>query len=279
MLHYIVSLALLAYAAMGNMNNVTSKYIIYQFGVLPSITYFPYAIISDYCQAGSIGSISYKFACSTDGDAVTVNKYTTTDCSGTAITSVIYKNATTSASVPNAFSCTGNDEYAQISFGVGSGTCQDGGTNSEIRVALNRCARVPINATAVRYLSVYCGYEYAELQYYASSDSSCTGSVASYYATNDTCGYMFPFGTFEIYGNIEECTEGSAPTSPAMMINGIIALIIALIRRAGDRALQLLLFNEESLVSASHQLALITSLPFSEKLEGRSAERFLENSN
>ncbi|KAF3763138.1 hypothetical protein M406DRAFT_262903 [Cryphonectria parasitica EP155] len=27
-------------------------------------------------------------------------------------------------------------------------------------------------------------------------------------------------------------------------------------------ALQLLLFNEESLVSASHQLALITSLPF-----------------
>lgn len=33
-------------------------------------------------------------------------------------------------------------------------------------------------------------------------------------------------------------------------------------RRAGDRALQLLLFNEESLVSASHQLALITSLPF-----------------
>jgi hypothetical protein len=36
--------------------------------------------------------------------------------------------------------------------------------------------------------------------------------------------------------------------------------------RAGDRALQLLLFNEECLVSASHQLALITSLPF--KYEG-----------
>ncbi len=32
--------------------------------------------------------------------------------------------------------------------------------------------------------------------------------------------------------------------------------------RAGDRALQLLIFNEEFLVSASHQLALITSLPF-----------------
>jgi hypothetical protein len=34
--------------------------------------------------------------------------------------------------------------------------------------------------------------------------------------------------------------------------------------RAGDRALQLLLFNEEFLVDASHQLASITSLPFLE---------------
>ena len=32
--------------------------------------------------------------------------------------------------------------------------------------------------------------------------------------------------------------------------------------RAGDSPLQLLDFNEEFLVSASHQLALITSLPF-----------------
>jgi hypothetical protein len=34
------------------------------------------------------------------------------------------------------------------------------------------------------------------------------------------------------------------------------------LRRDGDRLLQLLVFNEECLVSASHQLALITSLPF-----------------
>ncbi|KAJ1604609.1 hypothetical protein OJ253_3576 [Cryptosporidium canis] len=32
--------------------------------------------------------------------------------------------------------------------------------------------------------------------------------------------------------------------------------------RDGDRSLQLLILNEEFLVSASHQLALITSLPF-----------------
>ncbi len=34
------------------------------------------------------------------------------------------------------------------------------------------------------------------------------------------------------------------------------------INRAGDRSLQLLIFNEEFLVGASHQLAPITSLPF-----------------
>ena len=38
--------------------------------------------------------------------------------------------------------------------------------------------------------------------------------------------------------------------------------VIFEIYRAGDRSLQLLVFNEEFLVSVSHQLALITSLPF-----------------
>ena len=33
-------------------------------------------------------------------------------------------------------------------------------------------------------------------------------------------------------------------------------------RRAGDRCLQLFILNEEFLVSAIHQIALITSLPF-----------------
>jgi hypothetical protein len=37
---------------------------------------------------------------------------------------------------------------------------------------------------------------------------------------------------------------------------------LANMRRDGDRLLQLLIFNEEFLVSASHQLVLITSLPF-----------------
>src|SRR3954462_14799852 len=50
------------------------------------------------------------------------------------------------------------------------------------------------------------------------------------------------------------------PTSSSPWPEGLGNLVK--LRRAGDRALQLLLFNEECLVSARHQRALITSLPF-----------------
>ena len=39
-------------------------------------------------------------------------------------------------------------------------------------------------------------------------------------------------------------------------------LVISNICRDGDRSLEFLILNEECLVSASHQLALIKSLPF-----------------
>ena len=63
--------------------------------------------------------------------------------------------------------------------------------------------------------------------------------------------------------------------------------VISKIRRDGDRLLQLLIFNEECLVSASHQLALITSLPFvhtarrSYRLNGpvKRSDRFLWTGN
>jgi hypothetical protein len=42
--------------------------------------------------------------------------------------------------------------------------------------------------------------------------------------------------------------------------------------RAGDRALQLLLFNEEFLVGASHQLVPTTSLPFNDLYKGYKEE-------
>ena len=50
------------------------------------------------------------------------------------------------------------------------------------------------------------------------------------------------------------------PTSVAPWPEGLGNLVK--LRRAGDRALQLLPVNEEFLVSARHQRALITSLPF-----------------
>jgi len=47
------------------------------------------------------------------------------------------------------------------------------------------------------------------------------------------------------------------------LVGGVICLgNLVKLHRAGDSPLQLLDLNEEFLVSVSHQLALITSLPF-----------------
>ena len=62
----------------------------------------------------------------------------------------------------------------------------------------------------------------------------------------------------DVLGRTRATLTGPASTSPWPRGPGNLVKPC----RAGDRALQLLLFNEECLVSASHQLALITSLPF-----------------
>ena len=57
------------------------------------------------------------------------------------------------------------------------------------------------------------------------------------------------------------CTRATLMRSTSMpWPRGLGNLVKA--HRDGDRLLQLLVFNEEFLVSASHQLVLITSLPF-----------------
>ena len=50
------------------------------------------------------------------------------------------------------------------------------------------------------------------------------------------------------------------PTASTSQLRKV--LVISNRRRDGDRSLELLILNEECLVSASHQLALIKSLPF-----------------
>ncbi len=62
----------------------------------------------------------------------------------------------------------------------------------------------------------------------------------------------------DVLGRTRATLTGPASTSP--WPRGLGNLVKPC--RAGDRALQLLLFNEECLVSTSHQLVLITSLPF-----------------
>ncbi|EOA84417.1 hypothetical protein SETTUDRAFT_112692, partial [Exserohilum turcica Et28A] len=66
----------------------------------------------------------------------------------------------------------------------------------------------------------------------------------------------------QVDGNVLGRTRATLtePTSSSPWPKGLGNLVK--LCRAGDRALQLLLFNEECLVSACHQHALITSLTF-----------------
>ena len=51
-------------------------------------------------------------------------------------------------------------------------------------------------------------------------------------------------------------------THTASITSSVRLLVISNMRRAGDRSLEFLILNEECLVSAGHQPALIKSLPF-----------------
>jgi hypothetical protein len=51
-------------------------------------------------------------------------------------------------------------------------------------------------------------------------------------------------------------------THTASITSSVRLLVISNMRRAGDRSLEFLILNEECLVSARHQRALIKSLPF-----------------
>ena len=76
-------------------------------------------------------------------------------------------------------------------------------------------------------------------------------------------------------------------THTASISSSVRQLVISNMRRDGDRSLEFLILNEECLVSASHQLALITSLPFvhtarrSYRLNGpvKRSDRFLWTGN
>ena len=58
------------------------------------------------------------------------------------------------------------------------------------------------------------------------------------------------------------CTRATLMKSTSFFLRSEGVGNLLKLHRAGDRSLQLLILNEEFLVSVSHQLALITSLPF-----------------
>ncbi len=107
-------------------------------------------------------------------------------------------------------------------------------------------------------------YRNIYIQYYiympSTSYSEATASRASFHLLQ-TCipsldrNAVMPL---DVLGRTRATLTGPASTSP--WPRGLGNLVKPC--RAGDRALQLLLFNEECLVGTSHQLVPITSLPF-----------------
>ncbi|EER00629.1 conserved hypothetical protein, partial [Perkinsus marinus ATCC 50983] len=65
-----------------------------------------------------------------------------------------------------------------------------------------------------------------------------------------------------LLNNVLGCTRATLTRSTSISLPGRVSGNLLKSCRARDRRLQLFVFNEEFLVNASHQLALITSLPF-----------------
>ena len=91
------------------------------------------------------------------------------------------------------------------------------------------------------------------------NNQSRSDFVIIYVVFNRSIGYeIYAVMPLDVLGRTRATLTEPASTSPWPKGLGNLVKLC----RAGDRALQLLLFNEECLVSASHQLALTTSLPF-----------------
>jgi len=226
---------------------INSKYIIYAFGAgsVGTTTYFPYAIEgSSVCQPAFFSTSAYTFTCAADGSYVTVNLYGNQKCTGTAesttrinSTSMGY-DTTVNKTLPGAFNCTGTNDYAVINFAASNAVCT-ASTYITIYAAINRCIRVPniVSGVVSSYsnLNIYCNNTDAQLQYFDLNDTSCVNTIEKYFTANKTCGYMFSFaGTTEIYGYVENCTQGTQSTSSdaniigyglGLMISAIVAIL------------------------------------------------------
>jgi len=249
MLNYIAVFSFFAVAAFSvNTNSgVNSKYLLYPFtaSTAGTTTYFPFAIKgSNVCQPGFFENLGYSFACSADGNYVTIKTYGSTTCTGSATTTVINSTSygyDTTVSPYNtylgAFNCTGSDEYALINFEASDAVCTSGTGYISIYAAINKCLRVPniLNYAIQNYsnLNIWCNYESAELQYFSINDTTCSTTIEKYYNATGKCGFMFAFGgTTDVYGYVVNCTQnttgGAKSSSDANIISYGMGLMISI---------------------------------------------------
>jgi len=212
MLKFFAALVLLALTTVQSSTPTTTTVQLHNTGVNSNYYYsslsgsdFGYAI--GICTTVSLSPKEYMYATCSSASILTVNKYYTSDCSGTAFVTRIYSHLNTTGS--ESFYCNGTNAYAGINIAVYSNTCPN--TAYTVYSAIDACTSVGSGV----YSSVYCYGDYGEIQYYTAA--GCAD--AAFYKKsifNNTCMFLFNSATdVAVYGDINSCSVNPATTATA----------------------------------------------------------------
>lgn len=216
-----------------NVNDVDTRYFVGLFNG----DEFP--LLPDRCQPNAVvGSAGYQYPSCVDEETVSVGYYTADDpdCSGTPYLLNTY-NATdyqTGLGSIFDFNCdsSSGDYYGEIDFSLTPCSAASADDFVKIYTTVGVCVFTGLydyyTTGNIDFVSirVYCQEDYAELQYFDSSDAASTGQFIGDCDANDQtsnataveeCAYMLTTGGFDVYGKILDCT---VPTTTAVPDGG-----------------------------------------------------------
>jgi len=159
------------------------------------LLYVPYAM--NKCSATSPAT-SIMPTCS-DSTHVSLQSYSTTDCTGTALVSQF-----NTSSPGTIFKCDGVNTYAEILLGA-SGSCF-----ATVYAALDTCIQYSTTSTA--YYSAYTCSSASKGYLSLYTTSSCSTPITAY-TLNSTCNYEFTSGAYQVYGQILNCSAIATTTT------------------------------------------------------------------
>jgi len=160
-----------------------------------NLLYVPYAM--NKCSATSPAT-SIMPRC-TDTTHVSLQTYSSIDCTGTALVSQF-----NTSSPGTIFRCDGADTFAEVKLGA-SGSCF-----ATVYAALDACIQYSTSSTA--YYSAYTCSSASKGYLSLYSTSSCATPIAAY-TLNTSCSYEFTASTYQVYGQILNCSTIATTTT------------------------------------------------------------------